>query len=153
MTYTTEQTIDKALQQFRQFDGDTQLALLWFGYLDLKENLHPAPTISVTQPADAVYDQIKALPKEQQLQAQRDIAACANTPISRAYGALSPNSKLQVWLSLAQGMEEGSIIGMPENYKLPEQTNEFVQQIKQLDFEQRVNFSMASVERMGAAIQ
>lgn len=153
MTYTVDQVINEALAAFRKFDADTQLALLWFGYQDLKENLHPAPSVSVTVPADAVLHQITAMPPEQQLQAQRDLANCADTPVGRAYGALSPNGKMQVWLSLAQAMEDGTVIGMPENYQLPAETDRFVAQIKQLDFEQRVNFSLAAVENMGARVQ
>jgi hypothetical protein len=107
----------------------------------------------VAEPANAVFDQIKALPKEEQLQAQREIAGRANTSISRGYGALSPNGKLQVWLSLAQGMEDGSIIQLPEGYQLPSETNNFVNQVKQLNFEQRVNFALSSVREMGASGQ
>jgi hypothetical protein len=156
MTFTVDnadQTTQKTIEAFRKFNVDTQLALLWFGYLDLKDELHPAPPIAVTSPADAVYDQIKALPKEEQLQAQREIAKCSNHPISRAYGALNPNSKLQVWLSLAQGMEDGTIIGMPEDYQLPAQTKDFTDRVKQLDLEHRISFAMGAVRAMGASIQ
>jgi len=45
--------------------------------------------------------------KEEQLQAQRDIAG-ADTDISHAYKALSSSGKLDVWLRLAQGMTAGS---------------------------------------------
>ncbi len=151
MTYTAENTINEALAAFQKFDVDTQLALLWFAYLDIKDQLQPAPPITVTAPADAIFDQIKALPKEQQLQAQRDIAARANTPISKAYGSLNPNSKLQVWLSLAQGMEDGSIIGMPENYEVPTNTHGLIDRIQSLELDQRISFLMGSVRAMGAA--
>jgi hypothetical protein len=153
MTYTADKTTQEALNALQQFDVDTQLALLWFGYLDIKDQLQPAPPNSVTEPANAVYDQIKALSKEEQLQAQRDIASRANTPISRAYGAQSANGKLQVWLSLAQGMEEGVIINLPEGYQLPSETNNFVNQVKGLSFEQRINFSLSAADAMGATVQ
>jgi hypothetical protein len=153
MTYTADKTTQDALQAFQQFDVDTQLALLWFGYLDIKDQLQPAPPNSVTEPANAVFDQIKALPQEQQLQAQRDIARRADNPISRAYGAQSANGKLQVWLSLAQGMEDGTIINLPEGYQLPSETDGFVNQVKGLSFEQRINFSLSAVDAMGASVQ
>ncbi len=107
----------------------------------------------MTQPTDAVFDQIKDLSKEQQLQAQRDIASRANTPISRAYGALVPNGKLQVWLSLAQGMENGTIVQLPSDYKLPSETDDFVNQVRGLNFEQRISFSLSAVKDMGASVQ
>ncbi len=43
MTYTVDNPTRSALERFQQFDVDTQLALLWFGYLDIKDQLQPAP--------------------------------------------------------------------------------------------------------------
>ncbi|MBD2432184.1 MULTISPECIES: orange carotenoid protein N-terminal domain-containing protein [Fischerella] len=150
MTFATDERTKKAVEQFRKFDVDTQLALLWFGYLDIKDQLIPANQTSAQDTAAALYDQIKALPEEQQLQAQRDIASRANSDISRAYTALSSSAKIDVWLRLAQGMEEGVVIQVPSDYKLPENTNDFVNTIKGLEFEQRVDFTRSIVMEMGA---
>ncbi|MBG1266188.1 orange carotenoid protein N-terminal domain-containing protein [Nostoc sp. WHI] len=145
MTYTVDETTKPALESFQPFDVDTQLALLWFGYLDLKNELTPAPPNSVETPAKAVFDQFLDLSPEEQLQAQRDIINGA----SKAYNALSPNAKLEVWLLLAQGMEDGSIIQVPSDYQLPGETDEFVALIKKLEFEERVNFMLSAVQAMG----
>lgn len=153
MVYTTDNTTKQALEAFQRFDVDTQLALLWFGYLDIKEQLHPAPGPSVTEPAIALFDHIAALPPQEQLQAQRDIVGCKETSFSHTYSALAANAQLEFWLLLAQGMERGSIIQMPADYQLPAETNEFVNLIKQLDFEQRVNFSLSAVSTQGASVQ
>jgi Orange carotenoid protein, N-terminal len=150
MTFTTDDKTKQSVEQFRRFDVDTQLALLWFGYLDIKDNLIPTNQSSVQETAAAVVDAIQALPKEQQLQAQRDIVACKDTDISRAYKALSSSGKLDVWLRLAQGMEDGNIIQMPSDYELPSETKSFVNSIKGLDFEQRVDFTRSAVFEMGA---
>lgn len=149
MTYLTLDAVKQPLQQFEQFDADTQLALLWYGYLDIKENLTPAPSHKVEDLAQAIYDQISPLSDEDQLQAQRDIANRADTAISREYGALSPSAKLEVWLLLAQGMESGDIVNVPNDYQLPDQTQDFVNHIKGLDFEQRINFTRNAVTKMG----
>lgn len=146
MTYTVDERTKPALKKFQSFDVDTQLALLWFGYLDIKDQLNPAPPQSVEVPGKAVFDQIKFLSPEQQLQAQRDLLKGANNDIYRAYNALSPNAKVEVWLLLAQGMEDGTIIQVPSNYQLPAETDEFTAQIKQLGFEQRINFMLSAVE-------
>lgn len=149
MTYLTLDEVKQPLQQFEKFDADTQLALLWYGYLDLKEGLNPAPDHKVEGVAQAIYDKIVVLDKDAQLQAQRNIANCVDNEISREYGALSPAAKLDVWLMLAQGMESGDIVNVPNDYQLPENTNEFAQNIKQLDFEQRINFTRNAVTSMG----
>lgn len=150
MTFTTDEKTKKSVEQFRKFDVDTQLALLWFGYLDIKEQLIPANQTSAQDTAAALYDHIKALPEEQQLQAQRDIASCANTDISRAYKALSSSAKIDIWLRIAQGMEEGSLIQVPSSYQLPSETKEFVDTIQTLDFEDRIDFTRSAVFEMGA---
>jgi Orange carotenoid protein, N-terminal len=150
MTYATDESTKRSLEQFQSFDADTQLGLLWFGYLDLKDKLTPANATSAQQTAEAVFDQFVALSKEEQLQAQRDIVNRANTDLSRAYSALSSSGKLDVWLRLAQGMEDGRIIGVPSDYEPPAETNEFINQIKQLEFEQRLNFMRSAVVEMGA---
>ncbi|MBD2561158.1 MULTISPECIES: orange carotenoid protein N-terminal domain-containing protein [Nostoc] len=149
MTYTVDEATRPALETFQRFDVDTQLALLWFGYLDLKEQLNPAPPQSVETPAKAVFDQILDLSKEEQLQAQRDIINGAANNISQTYNSLSPNAKLEVWLLLAQGMDNGTIIQVPSDYQLPAETDEFVALIKKLEFEQRVNFMLSAVQAMG----
>jgi hypothetical protein len=149
MTYVTLDAVKQPLEQFEQFDADTQLALLWYGYLDIKENLTPNPDYKTEGIAKAIFNRVAVLSKEDQLQAQRDIANRADTEISREYGALSPPAKLDFWLMLAQGMESGDIINVPDDYQLPQHTNEFVQQVKGLDFEERINFTRNAVSKMG----
>ncbi len=144
MTYTVDESTKPALESFQRFDVDTQLALLWFGYLDLKDQLKPAPPESVEAIAKAVFDKFLDLSPEEQLQAQRDIINGAN----QTYNSLSPNGKLDVWLLLAQGMDNGTVIQVPSDYQLPGETDEFVALIKKLEFEQRVNFMLSAVQAM-----
>ena len=150
MTFATDENTKKSVETFQSFDTDTQLAILWFGYLDLKDKLNPGNSASAQDSAGAFYDRIKAMPQEQQLQAQRDIASGTASDISHSYTALSSSGRLDVWLRLAQGMEEGVIIQVPSDYQLPSNTDEFVNQIKQLDFEQRIDFMRSLVVEMGA---
>ena len=150
MTFATDENTKKSVETFQSFDTDTQLAILWFGYLDLKDKLNPGNSASAQESAEAFYDRIKAMPQDQQLQAQRDIASSTASDISHSYTALSSSGRLDVWLRLAQGMEEGVIIQVPSDYQLPSNTDEFVNQIKQLDFEQRLDFMRSLVVEMGA---
>ncbi|HEY9694308.1 MAG TPA: orange carotenoid protein N-terminal domain-containing protein [Oculatellaceae cyanobacterium] len=150
MTFTTNNISKEALQNFQQFDADTQLAILWFGYLDIKDKLTPANATSAQEDAAAVFHQIQALPPEQQLQAQRDIITGADNPITHAYTSMSSSSKLDIWLRLAQGMDNGTVIQVPSDYQLPSETQQFVDKIKQIDFEERLNFMRSAVIEMGA---
>jgi hypothetical protein len=150
MTFATDDSTKQAVQQFQGFDVDTQLGLLWFGYLDIKDQLNPANSASAQDTAGALYDQIKAMSKEEQLQAQRDIASGANSDVSHTYSSLSSSGKLDVWLRLSQGMEEGVIIQVPSDYQLPSETQDFVKQITSLDFEKRIDFMRSTVIEMGA---
>lgn len=150
MTFATDNSTKQAVQKFQSFDVDTQLGLLWFGYLDIKEQLNPGNSTAAQDVAGAVYDQIKAMSKEEQLQAQRDIASGAATDISHTYTSLSSSGKLDVWLRLSQGMEEGVIIQVPSDYELPSETKDFVEQITSLDFEKRIDFMRSAVIEMSA---
>lgn len=149
MTFVTNETSKQALQAFQNFDVDTQLALLWYGYLDIKDQLTPTNTTSAQEEGAVLYDHIRAMSPEEQLQAQRDIVAGADTQITRTYKSVSSSSKLDVWLRLAQGMEEGVVIQLPSDYQPPSETQDFVNQIKQLDFEERINFMRSAVIEMG----
>lgn len=149
MTFATDDTTKEAVQKFQSFDVDTQLGLLWFGYLDIKDQLNPGNSTSAQDAAGALYDQIKVMSKEEQLQAQRDIASGANSDISRAYTSLSSSGKLDVWLRLGQGMNEGVIIQVPSDYQPPSETKDFVDQIASLDFEKRIDFMRSIVIEMG----
>jgi len=149
MTYLTLDEVKQPLQQFENFDADTQLAILWYGYLDIKGQLNPNPGHKVEDVANAVFDRVKLMSKDDQLQAQRDIANRANTDVSREYGALSPSSKLDFWLLLAQGMESGDIINVPDDYQLPAKAKEFGSAVKSMDFDVRINFLRNAVTAMG----
>lgn len=150
MTYTTLDSIQEPLNEFKKFDTDTQLALLWYGYLDIKDNLQPNPNNDVEVLGNTLYNKVKELSKEEQLQAQRDIAEGSGTDLSKEYGALSSSGALEFWLLLAQGMESGTIITVPDDYSLPEETNSFVDRVKGLDFEERVNLTRNIVTGMGS---
>ena len=150
MTFTSNETTKKAIEVFNGFDADTKLALLWYGYLDLKDKLSPDDANSAQTTANTVFDNIKAMSKEDQLQAQRDIVNKAGNDISRAYGALSSSGKLDTWLKLAIGMEEGSVINVPDDYEIPSETEEFTSMIKELEFEERINFTRSVVGEMGS---
>lgn len=145
MTYAASNQTKQALKMFQNFNTDTKLALLWYGYLDIKENLTPAPPDSVETVSSALFDKIKKLSSQEQLQAQRDMIDETGNEIGKAYSALDSSGRMNAWLLLARGMENGTIIQVPDDYQLPENTKEFTKAISQLDFEQRINFMRSLV--------
>ncbi len=149
MTFATDESTRQAVEKFRGFDVDTQLGLFWLGYLDLKDKLNPGNAASAQDTAGSLFDQFISLSQEEQLQAMRDIASGANSPISHTYSSLSSSGKLDTWLRLAQGMEDGRIIGLSD-YQPPDETKDFVDQITSFDFEKRIDFSRSVVIEMGA---
>lgn len=152
MTFAQQKgNIDQSLSTFRGLSVDTQLAFLWFVYTKMGESITPAaPGAAEPDIADGLYNQVKELSQEEQLQVQRDILQQTSTPITREYGALSNNTRLLFWYRLAQGMEEGTIIPMPENYQLADEAKNLLAALETMDFNQQITFLRKVVEPSGS---
>ncbi|MBV9389466.1 MAG: Orange carotenoid protein [Chroococcidiopsidaceae cyanobacterium CP_BM_ER_R8_30] len=155
MTYTqtNDETINQALKAIRGLDVDEQLALFWFVYTEMGSSITPAaPGASTVSPdvAEGLFNQVKQLSHEEQLQVQRDLINKADTVFTREYGSMSDTTKLLFWYRLAQGMENSTIIPMPPGYKLSSQAEELLNQVKGLEFEQQITLFRDYVSPMGA---
>ncbi|MBE9165000.1 MULTISPECIES: orange carotenoid protein N-terminal domain-containing protein [Microcoleaceae] len=151
MTFSTTSAYDQGKADMQSLNVDDQLGLLWFVYTEMGKSITPAaPGAAGSEIAEGLFEQVKALPKEEQLQVMRDIASKTNTEISRMYGSLSPETKLAFWYFLAVGMDEGTIIPVPSDYKLPEAGNALLAKIKGMDFQQQIDFLRGTVLEMGA---
>ncbi|MBD2060365.1 Orange carotenoid protein [Oculatella sp. FACHB-28] len=153
MTFTNIKNNQKeAVQAFQQFNIDEQLALLWYLYKDIGNQISPEPNDNSTGSpiAGSWVNQIKQAPKEEQLQIQRDIASRKDTEYSHQYGALDSSTKLFFWYALAQSMDEGSVIQVPSDYNLPEQAQGFLEQLKPLSLEDKITFAKSVVLPMGS---
>ncbi|MBD1851345.1 orange carotenoid protein N-terminal domain-containing protein [Leptolyngbya sp. FACHB-711] len=152
MTYTTSNSSTELVQAFQSLDVDQQLALFYFIYKEMGDSVTPAaPAASTVSPeiAEGLFNQVKELSHEEQLQLQRDLVMRKNSFIAREYGALSDTTKLLFWYYLSQGMDQGTIIPMPANYELSEQANQLFEQIKGLDFGQQITLFRDIVAPMG----
>jgi hypothetical protein len=146
-------TINQAAESFRGLDVDNQLALFWFIYKEMGRSITPAaPGASTVSPqiAEGLFNQVKDMSHEEQLQIQRDLITGANTQTTRQYGSLSDTTKLLFWYLLAQGMDSGTVIPMPENYKLSASAEDLLNSIKQMGFEQQITLFRDYVSPMGA---
>jgi hypothetical protein len=151
MTSTTISSYDQGKQALKALSVDDQLGLLWFVYTKIGSSITPAaPGASGSEIAQGLFNQVKELSHDEQLQVQRDIASNADTQISREYGSLSPETKLAFWYFLAQGMENGTIIPMPPDYELPQEGKDLLAQIEAMDFQQQIDFLRGAVLPMGA---
>ncbi|MEW6495645.1 MAG: orange carotenoid protein N-terminal domain-containing protein [Cyanobacteriota bacterium] len=152
MTFTNlKDDLSQALKTFRNLNVDDQLALLWFIYTKMGDSITPAaPGRAAEDIADNLFNQVKGMSHEEQLQVQRDLLSNADTQISREYGSLSANTKLLFWYQLAQGMESSVIVPMPPNYELQGEAKKLLEAMENADFEQQITFLRESVEPTGA---
>lgn len=150
--YTTANDPNQALNVFKGLDTDAQLALLWFVYEQMGEQITPAaPGSASPEIANGLYNQVKEVDQQEQLEIMRAIARCdASNQISREYGSLSANTKLAFWYYLAQGMDSGDIIPMPENYELADQGQDLLAALETMGFEEQITFLRDAALGMGA---
>ncbi|MEO1378170.1 MAG: orange carotenoid protein N-terminal domain-containing protein [Cyanobacteria bacterium J06635_10] len=142
MTNSTIQAdLEQIVNNFTALTIDDKLALLWFVYKKMGQSITPAaPGAAETEIAEGLYNQVKELSHQEQLEVQRNLFTGKDTLISREYGSLSDNTKLLFWYRLAQGMEAEVIIPMPENYELGNKAKELLGNLESMDFEQQITF-------------
>lgn len=155
MTFANlNQNVDASDAKFDQLSIDDQLALLWYAYTRIGESITPAaPAAASPEIASGLFQQVLDLNPQDQLEAMRDIANRKDNRISREYGSLSANTKLAFWYRLAQGMENGTIIGMPDDYQMSQQANKLLGAVETMDFEQQITFLRDAAMDMGAEPQ
>lgn len=152
-TQTSDPTIREHVQAWQKLDVDQQLALFWFIYKEMGGSITPAaPGASTVSPeiAEGLFNQVKELSHEQQLQVQRDLINKVDTLISREYGSLGDTTKLLFWYRLSQGMDNGTIIPIPSDYELPSESKGLLGRIQGLAFEQQITLFRDYVSPMGA---
>jgi hypothetical protein len=150
-TGTSEQNISSALSSYGNLSTDEKLAFLWYVYTKMGTSVTPAaPGAASDEIVEGLFNQVKELSHEEQLDVQRKIIESQDSLISREYGAFSENSKLYFWYRLAQGMEAGTIIPMPENYEPSGGVTELLSQIESMEFEQQITLLRNAVVDAGA---
>lgn len=155
MTFTqsNDDNLAQSVKAMQGLEVDDQLALFYFIYKEMGGSVTPAaPGASTvgTDIAEGLYNQVKDLPHEQQLQVQRDLINKADTEYTRMYGSMSDTTKLLFWYRLSQGMDSATIIPMPSDYKLSSQAEELLNAVKGLGYEQQITLFRDYVSPMGA---
>ena len=150
-TGTSEQNVSGALGAYGSLSTDEKLALLWYVYTKMGTTVTPAaPGTAADEIVEGLFAQVKELSQDEQLDIQRKIIENQDALISREYGSLSKNSKLDFWYRLAQGMEAGTIIPVPDNYEPSGSVTELLSQIEAMEFDQQITFLRDAVVGGGA---
>ena len=152
-TQTNDPKVREIVESIQKLGVDEQLALFYFIYKEMGDSITPAaPGASTVSPAvaDGLFNQVKELSHEQQLQLQRDLINKADTLHTREYGSMSDTTKLLFWYRLAQGMDVRTIIPMPSEYEIYSQSKEIIEKIKPLDFGVQMSLFRDYVAPMGA---
>lgn len=145
---------DQLVSQFKALTVDDQLALLWFIYKKMGTTVTPAaPGAAGDAIAGGLYDQVQAMSHEEQLQVQRDLLQGTSNETTRQYGSLSDNTKLLFWYRLAQGMDAGTVIPMPEGYKMAEAGQKLLSELEGSDSNQQITFLRSCVTSTGSEPQ
>jgi len=79
----------------------------------------------------------------------RNLIENKNTPETRAYGVLTNNTKLAFWYRLAVLMDEGTVVPVPDYYKLSDAGMQLFGTISRLDFGQQITVMRQMVVAMG----
>jgi len=142
--------VANTLTAIRQLTTDDQLGLLWTLYKNMGRAITPAaPGAARLQFAEGLLEQVKAMPHTLQLQFMRNLIENKNTPETRAYGVLTNNTKLAFWYRLAVLMDEGTVVPVPDYYKLSDAGMQLFGTISRLDFGQQITVMRQMVVAMG----
>jgi Orange carotenoid protein, N-terminal len=135
---------------FQGLSVDEKLGLLWFAYTQMGRSITPAaPGAARLQFAEGLLNQIKQMSHDEQLEVMRDLVKKISTPITRSYGVLSINTKLAFWYQLAEFMNEGTVVPVPDYYKMSSEANRVLAAIENLDFSQQITVLRNAVADMG----
>ena len=161
MTFTTANILGQStgladpvsavISLFNRLSTDEKLGVLWFIYEEMGRGaVTPAATGAARlQFAEGLLTQVKDLSPSEQLAFMRDLVNQSRTPMTRAYGVLTNNTKLAFWYQLAELMKLGEVIDVPSTYKLSRSASNVYSRIVALEFGQQITILRQAVIGMG----
>ena len=136
-----EGKLSGAKEKFQSLSSDDQLAVLWRLYDGLGESTIENPDDNKeSDNSSDLFNQISGKSKDDQLQFMRDVLSGESNDSTSAYQKLSNTTKIALWYRLGQGMAEGSVIQVPDDYSLASEGKELAQSLDELDFDQKYIF-------------
>ncbi|MEC4983913.1 MAG: orange carotenoid protein N-terminal domain-containing protein [Oscillatoria sp. PMC 1068.18] len=148
-TTTLPEETQKVVDAYNQLGTDDKLALLYYAYEEMGEQITPAaPSAADPELAPKLLGDYLELSDDEQLQIMRDIVAKKDTEWSRMYGGLKANNQLVVWYSWAQEMGK-KVVDLPQGYKAASAVKDELGKIEKLEFEQQISFLREVASGMG----
>lgn len=139
----------QTFQQFETLSTDDKLAWFYWVYQHMGDSITPAaPVAADPNLAPILLGDFYELPKDDQLTIMRQIVKKEDTEYSRYYGALAENNRLLVWYAWAQAMGD-TVVGMPNDYSATQATQQLLDQIQKLDFQEQISILRTVVADMG----
>ncbi|MGK7889716.1 MAG: orange carotenoid protein N-terminal domain-containing protein [Leptolyngbyaceae cyanobacterium] len=149
MTFTTDRVLGQSavsfdavgqvVEAFNRLTVNDRLGVLWEVYKDMGNGVTPAATGAARlQFAQGLLDQVKQLSHAEQLDFMGDLVNGYSTPMTRAYGILTNNTKLAFWYQLAEMMQSGDVIPVPASYQLSDSALQVFTRIVALEFGQQI---------------
>ena len=151
-SFTTPQTVDVAsvATHYQRLSTDDKLAFLWFAYTEIGRSITPAaPGAARLQLTEGLLNQVKAMTLDEQMTFMRYLVNKVRTPLTRAYGAFTANTKLGFWYQLAELMDAGLVIPVPANYPMSRDARQVLTELQSLDFSQQITVLRKAATEMG----
>lgn len=142
--------IAKEYSTYSALTTDDKLGLLWVLYENMGGSITPAaPGAAEPQFTQSLLGDVKAMEQSDQLAFMRDLVERKKTDKTEAYSSFTENNRLVFWYELSQGMTNGEIVPVPDDYELPSSAAQSFNDIAALDFEQQITLLRHAVVAMG----
>jgi hypothetical protein len=130
---------------------DDQLGLLWVLYEHMGESVTPAaPGAAEEQFIQGLLEEVKSMGHEDQLSFMRDLVEKNASDQTQMYSNYSENNKLLFWYRLAEEMDAGTVVPVPDDYELSSDAAQVFNTLTALDFNEQITVLRHTALDMGA---
>lgn len=150
---TTQKVAAEKVYHLHSLGVDEQLAVLWYVYRDLvKESITPEPERpdENLEKSEGLIDKVLQMSPEEQLQVQKDLIIGKDREELSTYQEYSSNQKLFFWYRVAEEMERGNAVQVPDDFQLSPDAQQLLDSVMKLGFTQQLVFIKDAVG-LGAA--
>ena len=150
---TSQTTVNEKVYHLHSLGMDEQLAVLWYVYQDfVKANITPEAERKNENldKSETLIEKVLEMSSKDQLQVQKNLIIGKDSQEFQVYKEYSSNQKLFFWYRLAEEMEQGNVVQVPDDYQLSPDAQQLLDAVKELEFSQQLVF-IKDVVGLGAA--